>query len=107
MIQCKWHAEKYVMCELHIKLGKLYQPLLLVALRRAQNRQVKTVCRCLPPPPPGTLYTTGSHSGSPPNWNTYRRSGSARTTMWICTRAEAVAAEDAEDVEHGFPTSTH
>jgi len=97
--------QKYI-C--HVNCTRSYTNLLLAALRPALNRQVKTGCRCCPPPaaPPGTWYTTGPHSGSPPNWNTYRGSGSARTTMWICARAETAAAADEEPDDAGFPTST-
>ena len=87
-------THKYVSRKLHAKLYQVTN-LLLVALRPAQTRQVKTGCPCPPlEAPPGTWYTMGPHFGSPPNWNTYRGLGSARTTMWICVRAETAGDDD-------------
>lgn len=65
----------------------------VLEFRSALNLQLKTGCRILP----WIWKTTGLHSGSPPNWNTNRGSGSDRTTKW--RRAEILSSS--------FPNFTH
>lgn len=83
---------------------------LVVRRRSAVKRQLNTGWRTHPLWPlaqfPWIWYTTGLHSGSPPNWNTNLGSGSVLTTRWsraadvwlpmlthpLCTTAARVAA---------------
>ena len=53
-------------------------------LLRQENLHVNMGCFMLP----FTWSTCGLHSGSPSNWNTNLGSGSARTVMLSCARAE-------------------
>lgn len=65
----------------------------VLEFRSALNLQLKTGCRILP----WIWKTTGLHSGSPPNWNTNRGSGSDRTSKW--SRADVLSSS--------FPKFTH